>query len=337
MADKTPTPPAPPPPRRLPWQQDQWDRLARFRALDRLPHALLLRGPAGVGKGPFAEALAKGLLCDAPEQDGSACGRCRGCTLFAAGSHPDLRRLEPGEQSRVIRIDQVRGMLDWVTRTSQYGGPKVVIVPGAERMNVYAANSLLKTLEEPPGHAVIMLLTPLPGALPITVRSRCQQLAFPPVPPAAARDWLAAELGPGADVEALLAVAAGAPLHARDLAAGDALARRAAMVDDLAGIAAGGKDPVAVAEAWAKQDLAQTLAWMQTWLHDMIRSRAADATPRAMEPALLPGVARIVGGTDLRVLYGHLDRVNRAVQGVGAGVNLNPQLVLEDLLIAWAA
>ena len=108
----------------LPWQDHQWQRIAAMEASARLPHALLLRGPEGVGKHRFACRLVSAILCECHEFQQRPCGDCRGCRLVAAHSHPDLHALAPLEGKQQIGIDQVRSLIERIGLTSQYGGRK---------------------------------------------------------------------------------------------------------------------------------------------------------------------------------------------------------------------
>ncbi|MFO7642692.1 MAG: DNA polymerase III subunit delta', partial [Candidatus Competibacteraceae bacterium] len=162
----------------LPWHEPLWRQFQQSRAAGRLPHALLLAGPAGLGKLAFAKRLARALLCETPDVEGDACGRCRSCRLFQAGSHPDYRMEQPVEEGKAIRIDPIRELCGFLGFTAQYGGYKIALLEPADRLNLNAANSLLKTLEEPPGDCLLLLVTAHPARLPATVRSRCQKVSF---------------------------------------------------------------------------------------------------------------------------------------------------------------
>lgn len=159
-------------------------------AAGRLPHALLFAGPEGVGKGTTAEALSALFLCDSPGPD-DACGTCTGCTLLAAGTHPDFHRVyrqlarvaKSEAVARDISVDVIRTYLMVpASRSTQLGGGKVFLVEEADAMNIAAQNALLKTLEEPQGRTLIVLLASQPGALLPTIRSRCQPVYFAPIP-----------------------------------------------------------------------------------------------------------------------------------------------------------
>jgi len=175
----------------LPWQQKQWAQVTTAAGSDRLPHALSLTGPEGIGLTEFALQVAGSLLCQNAGVDSMPCGQCRACVLMRAGNHPDILRVSPEEPGKQIRVDEIRALLEFMHLSSHSGRYKVAIIDPADAMNRTAANTLLKILEEPPSGAVMMLCCRQPGRLPITIRSRCQQLAFNGDCGAATQQWLA--------------------------------------------------------------------------------------------------------------------------------------------------
>jgi len=196
-------------------------------------HALLVQAAPGLGALHFALVLAQSWLCDAPAEDGLACGRCAGCRLLHAQSHPDLFVLLPetlrreiewplpddkpeGKGSRQIRIPEVRLMLDGVSKTAARGRGKVVVLHPAEALNEHAASALLKTVEEPPALTRLVLTCSDPLAILPTVRSRCHRLTLPAPGRDDALRWLTDQ--GVARPEVLLAAAAGRPLDALALA-----------------------------------------------------------------------------------------------------------------------
>jgi DNA polymerase-3 subunit delta' len=157
------------------WLQPGRNQLQQMIRQGRLPHALLISGSEGLGKRMLADWLAGTLLCEQSHGDVSACGQCSACGWFDNGWHPDLLRLEPEEAGKAIKVDQVRRLGASLGMTSHSGGYKITIVQPADAMNVNAANSLLKTLEEPTANTLLILLTATPGRLPATILSRCQR------------------------------------------------------------------------------------------------------------------------------------------------------------------
>jgi DNA polymerase III delta' subunit len=155
---------------------------------DRLPHGIIFSGPAGVGKATTARALSKLFLCENPKKD-SPCGRCESCRVFEAGNHPDchvvtkdlIRYHDKTGKSKGIdlSINVVRPeVIEPASRKAVMGRGKVFIVEQAESMNASAQNAILKTLEEPAGRTLIVLVTDQAGALLPTVRSRCRTVRF---------------------------------------------------------------------------------------------------------------------------------------------------------------
>ena len=208
-----------------PWHADVFADLQQRRAQGRLAHALLISGPAGIGKLQLANVFSQSLLCAEPQADGLACGQCHACSLYAAGNHPDFFRLSPEDDSKVIKIDQIRVLIEKMSLSSHYSRYRAVTLNPADAMNIAAANALLKTLEEPPADTVLLLITDRPSFLPATIRSRCQSLRLALPPAEIAQAWLAAQLDNPRDAAVLLGLAGGAPLAAEALAA-EQLARR---------------------------------------------------------------------------------------------------------------
>jgi DNA polymerase III subunit delta' len=151
---------------------------------DRLAHAYLFLGPEGVGKASVAKALAGALNCAEPGEDGDACGYCPSCKRLLAGTHSDFVVIAPGSKGRnpEILIDQIREFRRHTAYPPVAGGWRVALIKPAEALNDAAANSLLKTLEEPPPQNLIILTAQVEADLFPTVVSRCQKLAFTPLP-----------------------------------------------------------------------------------------------------------------------------------------------------------
>ncbi|MGB3717406.1 MAG: hypothetical protein WA996_23530 [Candidatus Promineifilaceae bacterium] len=153
--------------------------------LNRLVHAYLISGLSQVGKTTLALTFAQALNCQAPSLSDRPCGRCRACLLIGAGKHPDVIAIE-GELGsrgkRALKIGQLREIQQALSLTTTEGRYKVALINGFNDANPNAANAFLKTLEEPPNYAVIVLTAVDPDLLLPTIRSRCQQVALRPVP-----------------------------------------------------------------------------------------------------------------------------------------------------------
>jgi len=316
-----------------PWQQAIWQRLHAAHKAGRLPHALLFTGAEGLGKSLFATAFAQSLLCEALDESGQPCGKCRGCHLCQVGNHPDYKRIEPEEAGKAIKIDVIRAYVDKGVLTTQSEGYKVVVIEPADAMNNSAANSLLKTLEEPVPWTVIILVSNRPGRLPATIRSRCQRVTFPIPPRKEASEWLVSQIEDG-DPNLYLAMGGGAPLLAKSLAEPELLQERAQMVDEFHATLNGKQNPVAIAERWDKLELPRVLNWMSSWLIDMLRLKFKKEPPALYNPDHIQSLQAMAQVLDFKVLYTMLDRVYEANRTLGS--QLNSLMTLESILLAWA-
>lgn len=316
----------------LPWQETQRAALMSCLARQRFPHALLLSGRAGLGKQAFARHMAHALVCQQRNVDGDPCGQCRGCQLYAAQTHPDVREVTLLDDKKLIGVDQVREIGDYLSLKSQFGGYKVVVLTPADRLNANGANALLKTLEEPPPLSVLMLVTARPAALPPTVRSRCQQIAFAPPATAAALAWLQ----PRSDLRdpaLALRLCGGAPLAAVEIATGDWLDRRMAIFTGFERVVQRETDPVNIAAEWLKFDPMATIYCLYSWITDMIRLTTGTTPESIVNRDLAERLQRLAGIPSPRTLFEWLDKVTDAWRN--AESQLNTQLLFEDLLITW--
>ncbi|HEX5960333.1 MAG TPA: DNA polymerase III subunit delta' [Rhodanobacteraceae bacterium] len=265
------------------WCRPQWELLAARAAHGTLPHALLICGPAGLGKRALTEAFVRARLCDSP-RDGQACGHCRACRLLAAGTHPDrlLVTLEPNPKTGVMRreivVDQIRALSARLAMSSQLDGWQVAVIEPAEAMNAAAQNALLKTLEEPTDASLIVLVADQPWRLGATIRSRCQRLDFAVPPQADALAWLASRGVDGAGH--VLAAAGGNPGQAWLLAEQGGMQRRQEVARDLLALAAGRGDARALGRAWADDEPAQRLEQAARLLDGALVARAAGQRAR---------------------------------------------------------
>lgn len=319
-----------------PWQTGLWQGLVERLRAGRLPHALLLTGAGGLGKRDFAERFARAVLCDSPLEDGSACGRCRGCRLMEAGSHPDYLRLEPEEAGKAIGIDRVRELTRFQALKSQYGRQRVIQLQPADALNANSANALLKTLEEPAGETLLLLTTDRPMALLPTIRSRCQQVLFRPMAGTAddVVDWLAARLdGPSVPAATLLQMAGGAPLRALAFEAEGELALREELLGEFAALEQGELDPVSLAERWHGLGSQRVLPWLYQLLADLVKLSMAPAAAQLNNPLQREQLQALAEQVDLEFLQAHAERVLeriRLLQG-----QANQQVILEEILLAW--
>jgi DNA polymerase III subunit delta' len=305
----------------LPWLAPLADRWIGAEERGRMPHAVLLAGAPGVGKRCAAAWLAERRLARG--------GQAPPLPRYPAAirRHADLHWIVPEEGKRTILIDQVRELVAELSLTSYEGRGKVAVIEPANAMTDSAANSLLKTLEEPPGETLIVLIADRIAGLPATIFSRCQRLAIPIPAEEIALEWLS-RLQPGADWLPALGIAGGAPLAAVE--ARERLGEAETMTQGLRDILQGRASPVATAAAWSTFEPAFVLDWLgrqvQQCIHRLSGSAGAGGFGEIGESVLKR--------MDRRNLFCYLDTINR-LRNQPAG-SYNVQLTLESLLIDWA-
>lgn len=170
------------------WQGEAWQRLRQRQQAGRLMQALLITGQPGVGKYAFARELARTGLCLQSAEN--SCGHCRSCQQFEAGAHPDYLEVAPLEGKRDILIDQIRDFCRLIQLTPGQSQGRYAIIRGADRLNLAAANALLKSLEEPPSRVVLILTADQLVRIPATIRSRCTRIPIPMPDQQQASAWL---------------------------------------------------------------------------------------------------------------------------------------------------
>jgi len=286
----------------------------------RMPHAVLLLGASGTGKRATAVWMARQHLGlpEAGDRPGYP---------FEIPVHADLRWIAPPEDKQTIGVDQIRELTNELNLTGYEGGAKVAIIEFAHAMTPSAANSLLKTLEEPPGNALIVLIADRKGHLPATIFSRCQRIRFPRPASADCLSWLD-RLQPGKAWAKALAAAGGAPLAA--IEALERLPDTDALAAEFTNVGNGRAEPLAVAARWARLEPSFILDWLATEVQRCIVALAvgSDARPGG-------GVCESVPHRiDRRNLFCYLDTINR-LRGQAAG-SFNLHLTLESLLIDWS-
>jgi DNA polymerase-3 subunit delta' len=315
----------------LPWQASQSSRFQAARNAGRVGHAWLLSGPQGVGKRQFADWMAAALLCESPDSAGNACGRCRSCVLFVAGSHPDRFVLSPEPDKRDIAIDAVRELCERLALSAQLRRAKVACIDTADELNANGVNALLKTIEEPPADAYLLLLSSRPLSLPATLRSRCQRVNFAVPDGALADEWLVAHYPDAAAPAraAALKLAFGAPLAAGRLLEAGTLERDGQWRSTLADVSSGKVDPLSAANRIvptinsskdrdrSKEDLRSFMGWIQAELHHRLLVHVSD-----------PAASPLPEGLD-KFRQGCVDALRQLER------NANLLLTLESVLIGW--
>jgi DNA polymerase-3 subunit delta' len=336
-----------------PWQQDAWQQLQALRT--RLPHALLFHGAAGIGKSGFIEHFAQSLLCEDVRADGHACGACASCGWFSQHNHPDYRRVRPealedeppaeGEDgegdggkktakaakapSKDIKIEQIRGLADFMNISTHRQGLRVVVLYPAEALNTPASNALLKTLEEPPPGTLFLLASNSLDRLLPTILSRCRKVALPMPSHEQALAWLG-ERGI-ADADSWLREQGGAPLAALEQAEAGNREETEVLLQLLAQPSVEGA--LKAADKLQKAALGPLVSCVQRWLYDVFSYKLAGSIryyPRYRKE--LDGLAGKV----------HVSRLMAAMKSANerraiADHPLSPKLFIEDMLLDYTA
>jgi DNA polymerase-3 subunit delta' len=342
----------------LPWTQQAFE--AFFSAHDRQAHAYLLAGHSGLGKTVFAEVLAKTMLCQ--EQGNDACGRCHSCQLFESGTHPDLHVLQSEKRtleianllatyapryledeskrkkrknpSAAITIDQVRDVIPDINTRPHISACRIIILNTAEDLNINAANSLLKSLEEPPSECFFLLISHQAGRLLPTLRSRCNRIDFRTPDKALALKWLNSRLPGRSDTVDLLDRAAGLPLRAVALAEGNQIPDESRIVHTMLQLANRKIDPVtAAAEMIKDTELVDILAPIQVFIGNIIRLKFVTHTNSVRKNDDDRVLIDIGNRLNFKELFTYLDNVSVSKQL--AGGPLDDLLALENDLISW--
>jgi len=324
------------PTEQLPWMEEDYRQLVKRHTSGKLAHAYLLGGQQGLGKFMLARHFAHYLLCS--EKSGEQpCGHCRDCQLLNAGTHPDLRILQP-EDSADIKIDQVRSTIQFISQTSQRGGYKVVVLNPAEAMNNNSSNALLKVLEEPGERTILLLVSHQPALLLATIRSRCHVIKFNRPAPDVVIPWLESK-NIRASAPELLRMANNIPMKALHLADEDALHDRAVLHSILEKLL---KRQIDIAEAAAHCepfDIEENIEGLMLCTTDLLaHSQAGQSSSASLYDHDLKNLAAFFSSqTRLKALHGFYDNLVQARRAVQSASNPNHLMVMENLFYQWAS
>ncbi len=299
---------------------------------NRLHHAYLFLGPEGVGKKTVALSLAKAIHCVEGVHD--FCGSCNNCLRVQNRNHPDVRVIAPLERKKDISIDQVRELQRELTLRAFSGGKKIAILDPAILMNFSAQNALLKTLEEPPGDSLLILIATNTGGLLPTLLSRCLRVVFSPVPLPLVLRFLVERKGMEEDRASILAaLSMGSPGKAAGAELEEFAARRRSWIQAISCLQPG--------DFAAALNLAETLSgsreesvifleWLAGWFRDMLLCRLTGSTGGMCNPDAVNYLKELAEQHSLeRTLFLYSQTIRAAAR---IRQNVNRRIALENIL-----
>jgi len=312
-----------------PWLNEHWLTLSRYLDSDRLPSALMLQANEGLGLMELAIEFSKRVICLTPN-GGLACGQCASCLLFQAGNYPDFYHLQPEEGKATIRIAAIRELALSLSLSAQYTKPRVVIINTADAMLHQAANSLLKTLEEPSENTCLILIAHHLSKVPLTIRSRCQLISLKNIEQNKALSWLGEQ---GCEQAAeYLSLANNAPITAKTLWQKNALEQQEVLFEGLMGVVKGKMDPVLFAELCFSQKETPVLQWLISWFTDAVKCAHGSPSSNLMSPSLAAELKNLAARLKLKNTHQLLDKLIQ-LSGLES-TQVNQQLMLEEFAIS---
>jgi len=294
-----------------------------------IPHAYLFSGIHGIGKSTAATAMAKALNCRVNNDD--FCDLCISCKKIEHHHHPDILWIKPEEG--YIKIDQIRRMQDQIKYKPYEGKNKVVIIEKAEKMNLQSSNCLLKTLEEPPLHTVLILLTTAPYQLLPTIRSRCQRIMFQPLCANLILEILKERYpGKNGELKLIASLSCGSVGKAIRWMEGDLLKDRKLLFEKINRLN-NVTEILDLAESFGenKEALMEILDLLKLWLRDLLIFKETNQLTYIINKDLkndLSKISCLLSYSDLFEKMQALDETQLALQG-----NVNPRLALETMLL----
>lgn len=314
--------------------------LQRALKTGRVAHAYLFTGPEGVGKRMTALALAQALNCDTPSPSpcpsplrGEGCGLCRSCRKIQEHLHPDVRVIEP--EGATLKIDQIRELQAEVALKPYEGRWKVFILDRAERMTEEAGNAFLKTLEEPAGEAVLILVTSNRNALLPTILSRCQEVHFPPLPPGPLAAFLEKRRGLSPGRARLLAYLSGGSVGlALKMDDAPLLEERDRILEGaFEAIKRGGAAILDFAESWAKdrEGLDGALGHLLSFIRDILAFQLTKREDLLVNGDRAEAIGRLAALLPPSAIYSLFEAVAEAKEGILRNWNL--KLSMEVMLL----
>ncbi|HHF7343904.1 TPA: DNA polymerase III subunit delta' C-terminal domain-containing protein [Legionella feeleii] len=295
----------------LPAHTEQWAQLQKNLARQCLHHALLLVAPQHGAVSDFADRMAAAILCPNAKKP---CGECKSCHLVTLDEHPDLCYLQPDKAGGAIKIEQIRDIQALLYTSPQLGNHRVVLIHPAEKMNVAAANALLKLLEEPPDEVIFILLAEQVSTILPTILSRCQLWRFPSTE-ILHSDYLS--LGEG---------------YTTDSERGKLFSQLPVILQDLLALMGNKISVCSLAAKWLSYEI-NDLLWLVYLINaQMINYRLNNFQ---YEKSWTLALHQLASHFHPLVLFRQLDELNRLSKKLNQSISMNQTLILENLLFEY--
>jgi DNA polymerase-3 subunit delta' len=314
------------------WLETQSAALDTLITKQQFPHALLIHGPEGTGRRPLALWLVGRLLGLRDVDLRPAMVVSSFLEPETMPQHPDFQLVQPEPDKRSISIERVRGLIAFLNLTSHQSGTKVALITPAHSMTHPAANSLLKTLEEPPGNSAIILVAEALSRLPATIVSRCRRVRVPAPAFAEANTWLKRQ-APDVEWGPILELAGGAPLSALRLQQSDFSSHADGLKDDISALLERRLTPANVARRWASVDPDLCLQWLYRRISQEIRLGSGIPIGDLQQDAGLGYLQYPSESLNIEASFADLREINELRRLQGAG--LNQDLQLTNILGRW--
>lgn len=309
-----------------PWLESIWQEWQASLEADRFSNASILSVDNGLGAEKLVERFARSVMCSNYATE--ACGFCHSCQLMSSGSHPDYHVIKPEKEGKTITVDQIRHCNRLAQESSQLAGIRLFIIEPAESMNESAANALLKTLEEPSGNCLFLLVTYRANALLPTIVSRCQQWSITNPDSVSVANWLAKQQAK--EVPAYAAhINNNAPLKALEFANQGNVEHYQQFEKQLIALAKGQGDVIKLAKELAANPT-EYLPWLWYLLTDAQKVHFG-----LNEPFFTPGSGALAQCLSYDVLYQQALTLSALIEQLREHPGLNSELLILDWLFKF--
>ncbi len=315
-----------------PWHNDNWAKFKKFRENRRLPHAILLSGPSGLGKKTFAFRMSLALICETDIINQQPCLKCNSCRLALNHSHPDIFWLEPDGENKNIKVESVRNMIDRTSLKAQDSGKRVFIINLIDFLNKSGLNALLKTLEEPTPSCIFILISSSPHILPSTVISRCQKLSFQLVKDSMASSWLTQYVS-NSDVKSLISLSGGLPLKAIELYENGGLKSSKSTISIFSGLKARKINPIEAIKTLKELEQKYLFDDIAKIICDFIKLKNTNNPAKLFFNDSKVELFSICNDLNIEKLFQFLDTIFQIKKQMH--YNLNFEMTLEKIIIDW--